>query len=237
MASPKNVKSSPKPDGARARSRTLKQSIYGQLKDRIVFLDLKAGEYLNETRLATELPVSRTVLREIIQWLIADGLLVATPGQGVYVQGFDLMTIKNAYEMRIPLEGLAGRLAAQRIRPEQLDQIRDIIRRGNDAAARKDYREMARLDWEFHRVIGEATRNDLLASTLLRLLLPFNRLWYVAMADHGQVGNILQEWREILAALEERSVTGTEKALVAHMTATPGVIRPVLLLDAAPPIP
>ncbi len=232
MPSHKNTQSSLEPKGARARSRTLKQSIYGQLKDRIVFLDLKPGEYLNETRLATELRVSRTVLREIIQWLIADGLLVATPGQGVYVQGFDLLTIKNAYETRIPLEGLAGRLAAERIRPEQLEQIRDIIRRGDEAAALKDYREMARLDWEFHKVIGEATRNDLLASVLLRLLLPFNRLWYVAMADHDQVGNILQEWREVLAALEERSVSRAEKALVEHMTATPSVIRPVLSLDS-----
>jgi DNA-binding GntR family transcriptional regulator len=171
------------------------------------------------------------VLREILQRLITDGLLTSTPGQGVYVQGIDLLMIKNVYEMRLPLEGLAGRLAAERARSEHLDQIRELINQGEIAANREDYREMARLDWEFHRVIGEATRNELLATTLLRLLMPFNRLWYMAMADHGKVGNFLNEWREVLAALEKRAPAAAEKALVEHMTATPSVISPVLSLN------
>ena len=221
-------------NGARERSRNLKKAIYEKLRERIVFLELKPGEFVNETRLAVELGVSRTILREIMQRLIADGLLTATPGQGVYVQGIDLLMIKNAFEMRIPLEGLAGRLAAERIRPHHMDQIREIIRRGDEAALQKDYREMARLDWEFHKVIGEATRNDLLALTLSRLLLSFNRLWYIAMVEHGQIGNILQEWRKILAALEERSVGKAEAALAEHMKATSSVIRPVLSLEATP---
>lgn len=233
MPRPPQKPQHPQPSRPRERSRSLKQAIYQQLREQIIFLELKPGEFVNETRLASELGVSRTVLREILQRLIADGLLISTPGQGVHVQGIDLLMIKNAYEMRVPLEGLAGRLAAERARPDHLEQIRDIIRRGDAAAENKDYREMARLDWEFHRVIGEATRNDVLASTLLRLLMPFNRLWYMAMADHGQIGNIRQEWREVLSALEERSVPRSEKALVDHLTATPSVIRPVLLLDTS----
>ncbi len=217
--------------GPRERSRSLKQAIYQQLREQIIFLELKPGEFVNETRLASELGVSRTILREILQRLIADGLLTSTPNQGVHVQGIDLLMIKNAYEMRISLEGLAGRLAAERARPEHLHQLRDLIKRGEAARNRQDYREMARLDWEFHRVIGEATRNELLAITLLRLLMPFNRLWYMAMADHGKVGNFLNEWREVLGALEKRAPAAAEKALVEHMTATPSVISPVLSLN------
>jgi len=218
--------------GPRERSRNLKQAIYKQLREQIVFLELKPGEFVNETRLASELGVSRTVLREILQRLITDGLLTSTPGQGVYVQGIDLLMIKNVYEMRLPLEGLAGRLAAERARSEHLDQIRELINRGEIAANREDYREMARLDWALHGVIGEATRNELLANTLLRLLMPFNRLWYMAMADHGRIGNFLNEWREVLAALEKRTPAAAEKALVEHMTATPSVISPVLSLNS-----
>lgn len=218
--------------GPRERSRNLKQTIYQQLREQIVFLELKPGEFVNETRLASELGVSRTVLREILQRLITDGLLTSTPGQGVYVQGIDLLMIKNVYEMRLPLEGLAGRLAAERARPEHLDQIRELINQGKIAASRQDYREMARLDWALHGVIGEATRNELLANTLLRLLMPFNRLWYMAMADHGRIGNFLNEWREVLAALEKRAPAAAEKALVEHMTATPSVISPVLSLNS-----
>jgi DNA-binding GntR family transcriptional regulator len=219
------------PNGPRERSRSLKQAIYQKLRERIVFLELKPGEFVNETRLASELGVSRTVLREILQRLITDGLLTSTPGQGVYVQGLDLLAIKNAYEMRVPLEGLAGRLAAQRARPEHLDELRKLTAQGEHAAIRQDYREMAHLDWELHRVIAEATRNESLGSTLLHLLIPFNRLWYMAMSEHGKVGNIWMEWREILAALEARNPVLAEKALVEHMTATSSVISPVLSLN------
>ena len=129
-------------NGPRERSRNLKLTIYQQLRERIVFLELKPGEFVNETRLASELGVSRTVLREILQRLITDGLLTATPGQGVYVQGFDLLMIKNAYEMRIPLEGLAGRLAAERVRPHDLEQLRGLIAHGeslSDALRTESY--------------------------------------------------------------------------------------------------
>lgn len=231
MPRPSQKSQHPQPSRPRERSRSLKQAIYQQLREQIIFLELKPGEFVNETRLASELGVSRTVLREILQRLIADGLLTSTPGQGVHVQGIDLLMIKNVYEMRVSLEGLAGRLAAERARPQHLENLRELIKQGEAAKNRKDYREMARLDWEFHRVIGEATRNELLASTLLRLLIPFNRLWYMAMADHGKVGNFLNEWREVLAALEKRAPAAAEKALVEHMTATPSVISPVLSLN------
>jgi len=220
--------------GPRERSRNLKLAIYQQLRERIVFLELKPGEFINETRLASELGVSRTILREILQRLIADGLLTATPGQGAYVQGLDLLMIKNAYEMRIPLEGLAGRLAAERARPEDLDQLQGLIAQGDSLISQRDYREMARLDWELHRTIVETTRNDLLATTLLRLLIPFNRLWYIAMADHGRIGNFLHEWHKVLEAIERREAAAAEKALIDHMVATPSVISPVLSLDATP---
>ena len=231
MPRPPQKPQHPQPSRPRERSRSLKQAIYQQLREQIIFLELKPGEFVNETRLASELGVSRTLLREILQRLIADGLLTSTPGQGVHVQGIDLLMIKNVYEMRVSLEGFAGRLAAERARPQHLDDLRELIKQGEAAKNRKDYREMARLDWEFHRVIGEATRNELLASTLLRLLIPFNRLWYMAMADYGKVGNFLNEWREILAALEKRVPAAAEKALVEHMTATPSVISPVLSLN------
>jgi DNA-binding GntR family transcriptional regulator len=225
---------SPTSSRPRERSRSLKQSIYQQLRERIIFQELKPGEFLNETRLASELGVSRTVLREILQRLIADGLLLATPGQGVHVQGIDLLMLKSAYEMRVPLEGLAGRLAAERAQPVHIQALEKLIAQGEEAAQQKDYRQMARLDWEFHRVIGEAVRNELLASTLLRLLMPFNRLWYIAMVDHGKIGNFVQEWREVVAALKRRQAAAAEKALVEHMVATPAVISPVLSLTRSP---
>lgn len=212
----------------RAHTQRQKASIYAALKDKIVFLELKPGEFLNETRLAAELGVSRTLLREVIQRLIVDGLLVAVPGQGVHVEGIDLIHFKNTFEVRLSLEEVAGRLAAERIRPEQLEEIRQIIERGGAARDAGDFKELARLDWRFHAVIGEATRNPKLAQILLHLLGPFNRLWYIAMSDFGQVGDVVGDWQRVLDALERRSVQEAAKALIMHMTVAPALLLPVL---------
>jgi len=147
-----------------------------------------------------------------------------------------VMRAENAFWQEPPghfqVEGLAGRMAAERARPEHLDQIRELINQGEIASSRPDYRELARLDWALHGVIGEAARNEVLMTTLLRLLTPFNRLWYMAMADHGRIGNLLNEWREVLAALKKRTPAAAEKALVEHMTAMPSVISPVLSINS-----
>lgn len=225
----------PRSGSPRAHTFNQKTSIYLKLKDNIIFHELKPGEFLNETKLARDLGVSRTLLREVIQRLVADGLLVAVPGQGVHVETIDLIQYKNAFEIRAPLEELAGRLAAERIRDEQLDEIRHIIREGEAALDARDFKEMARLDWRFHAVIGEATRNPKLAQILLRLLVPFNRLWYITMSEFGQIGNVISEWRGVLDALERRSAEETAKALTLHMSVAPTVLLPVLSLSADQP--
>lgn len=212
----------------RAHTQSQKRSIYSTLKDKIVFRELKPGEFLNETRLASDLRVSRTLLREVIQRLIPDGLLVAVPGQGVHVDGIDFVQFKNTFEVRLPLEELAGRLAAERIRAEQLEEIRQIIREGEAALEASDFRELTRLDWRFHTVIGEATRNPKLAQILLQLLVPFNRLWYIAMSDFGQVGDAIRHWQAVLDALERRSPEEAAKALVIHMSMAHTTLLPVL---------
>lgn len=211
----------------RAHTFNQKASIYLKLKDNIIFHELKPGEFLNETKLARDLGVSRTLLREVIQRLVADGLLVAVPGQGVHVETIDLIQYKNAFEIRAPLEDLADRLAAERIRDEQLEEIRQIIKEGEAALDARDFKEMARLDWRFHAVIGEATRNPKLAQILLRLLVPFNRLWYITMSDSGEIGDIVHDWERVLDALERNSAEEAGKALVMHMNIAPSLLRPL----------
>lgn len=207
--------------------------MYSHLKDRIVFSELKPGEALNETKLAAEFGVSRTLLREVIHRLVAEGLLVASPGQGAHVDGIDLIQFKNTFEMRAPLEELAGRLAAVRSRAEDVDALRQVIREGESASERPDYRELARLDWRFHAIIGDATRNPKLANLLLQLLVPFNRLWYIAMSDFGNIGDAVGDWRRAVDGLERRAPEDLAKILLAHMGMAT-VLVPVLSVGFEP---
>jgi DNA-binding GntR family transcriptional regulator len=101
----------------------------------------------------------------------------------------ELLQFKSLFEVRVHVEELVGRLAAQRVHDTELEELDRILDAGQTALAKKDFREITRLDWRYHSVIGEATRNPMLAHLALQLLVPFNRPWYVAMTEFGQVGD------------------------------------------------
>lgn len=133
------------------------------------------------------------------------------------MEGIDLVNSKNSFEIREPLEEFVGRLQVEQARPEHLGAIPQIITEGGVALRSGDFRELARLDWRFHMVIGEATRNPKLAHPLLQLLVLLGRLRFIAMSNLDQVGDVISHWQVVLDALERRSAEEASKALVLHM--------------------
>ena len=100
-----------------------------------------AGTRLRQEALAEEFGVSRTPIREALRKLQASGL-VELPNRGAVVRGLSPREIRDAYEVRAELEGLAAELAAQRISHEQLErlqraraQFREALARMSSAAA------------------------------------------------------------------------------------------------------
>jgi DNA-binding GntR family transcriptional regulator len=216
--------------GGRPRSETRiqKDAIYTALKNRIVFDELKVGDVLNETRLAADFGASRTLLREVIRRLLWEGFLAPSHSGGVQVRGIDVIQFKNLYEIRVPMEELAGRLAAERIRSEELAALRSIAEEGRAAFVARDFRTLVRLDWQFHTIIGQATRNENLAEFLLKLLAPVNRLWYLALSDFNCAADAVPDWLNVIRGLESRSAEDTSAALLVHMSRAPSQLLPLL---------
>lgn len=139
--------------------------------------DIRGGRLAPGTRLPTEqmltkeLGVSRTVVREAVAALRADGLVVTRRGSGAYVadpaagpfriappRAASLSDILNVMELRLAVEVQAAGLAAERASRKQVVSIRaawraidDALQRGEGAVAQ---------DFDFHRAIAEATGND-----------------------------------------------------------------------------
>lgn len=99
------------------------QSTYRQLRDAIVEGRLGPGDRLVEQRIAADLGVSRTPVREAIRALAAEGLVVTEVNRGAVVRPLDARDIHDVYEVRARLEGLAAALAAERHRPEDLADL------------------------------------------------------------------------------------------------------------------
>lgn len=143
--------------------------IYKELKRRVIEMEYKPGDPINEKQLIEEFGVSRTPIREAILKLSQQGLLDLKPRVGTFVTQVDLQSVKYAYEVKKNLEGLAAELAAQRANKGEIEELFEIIQRFETYDIVDDYKECIKDDQRFHQIVRTASRNPILIETLEEL--------------------------------------------------------------------
>ncbi len=146
--------------------RSLSEVVSEQIRGRILAGTLKPGERLVEDRLSAELGVSRVPVREALRGLSAEGLVTLLPRRGATVVEVTPESVAELVEVRALLEGLNAKLAAQRHDPEIIEQLKDTLARGNQAAKTGTAEELARLNAEFHERLTVASRNTVLSEVM-----------------------------------------------------------------------
>ena len=106
--------------------RALVDKLAATLQARMISGELVSGTRLRQEALAEEFGVSRTPVREALRKLQASGLVEVQPHRGALVRAPSAREIRDAYEVRAELEGLAAQLAAERIHHEQLDALHEV---------------------------------------------------------------------------------------------------------------
>lgn len=110
--------------------------IVREVRDRVFAGTLPVGSWLRQEAIAAEFAVSRTPVREALRELQARGIVSLLPNRGALVRGPTLKEIREAYAVRAELEGLAARLAANRVSAADLDRLRQAEALFERAAAR-----------------------------------------------------------------------------------------------------
>ena len=110
-------------------TRTLAEQIADHLREAILTGHLAAGERLSQERIAEQFDVSRIPVRDALRELYAEGLLTRHSRLGVSVAEFSIADLEDLYDMRLALEPVLARIATSRIRPSDLDRMRDQLDR------------------------------------------------------------------------------------------------------------
>ena len=169
----------PKPPvrhGARAiagKDGTLTDRAYRELEEMIVTLQLSPGTVLSEQALALRLRIGRTPIREALQRLARDGLVVIMPRRGIMVSEINLRLQLRLLEVRRELERLMASLAAERATPEERREFAELA-----AAARADDIAFMRLDQRFNILIATAARNEFARRSMGLMNALSRRFWY-----------------------------------------------------------
>lgn len=149
--------------------KTANTHIFETLKERIINLEMKPGDPVLEKELIGEFGVSRTPVREALIKLSQIGLIETRPRVGTFVTQIDLKSVKNAYEVKKNLEGLAAELAAKRASEEEIKELFEIINRFSRYDIVKDYKLCINDDQRFHQIVRQASKNEMLIEILDQL--------------------------------------------------------------------
>jgi DNA-binding GntR family transcriptional regulator len=189
------------------------KEIYKELKKRIVFLDYKPKQVLSIKELAKEFGVSPIPIREVLILLENEKLVHIIPNNGIYVTDVSFQELKDVFEVRLFLAGLSGRLAAERITPEELNKLKELLER---IKQEKDRRKLIQLDAEFHDLVNCSTKNQTLAETLKRLRNQIGRLWFFAKENDAYSQKIPEDFKELIKALENKEQNKSEQIIKEH---------------------
>ena len=170
-----------RPAGAGASSTTSQTAI----QTRIIAGDFPAGARLRQEQLAAEYRLSRTPIREALRKLQAAGTVELVPNQGAVVRGTTVRDVREGYEVRAELEGMAAALAATWITDEHLSQMREAEALFRGATGESQSRTWARANDQFHEAVQAAAGNERLRQTIRDLHKAFPRrlTWGALEAD------------------------------------------------------
>jgi DNA-binding GntR family transcriptional regulator len=208
---------------------SLSERAYHALRDRLVMLDIAPGEPINEGRLASELGIGRTPIREGLKKLELDHLVVTYPRRGTFATQVDITDLATVSEVRQVLEPLAARRAALLARPHVRARLavkaEQIASMGAEPA---DKRALLAYDLDVHRLIYQATDNPHLEETLVRLDNLATRIWCLVLDRLPSIAGHIREHVGLLEAIVDRDedrAAGLAAAHVAHFEAS---VRAVL---------
>ncbi|WP_246523449.1 GntR family transcriptional regulator [Neoroseomonas eburnea] len=209
---------------------SLGERAYRRLRESIVQGMLPAGRKISERSLATQLGISAQPVREALQRLEQDGMVITLPRRGTVVAEMGPAQLGELGRIRAALEGVAAALAAERLDAAALATFTSILARmkaGTDAA---DHDILDEANEEFHALIHRATGNLFLMRSLASLRA------YDHLGRRRAVGSTprdlpkaLREHQGIVAALRRRDPALAEARMRAHVLrslVTNGVLSP-----------
>jgi DNA-binding GntR family transcriptional regulator len=200
--------------------RTLADRALDGIETAIIKGDLAPGTRISEVLLAKTLGISRGPVREAIRRLEGRGLLERVPHVGARVVTLSIDDLLEVFDIREALEGMACRLAAERMTDEELTALEEVLERHSDDQALKAgeayYQQPG--DYDFHYLIAQGAKNRRMVELLCGEMYHLIRIYrYRAGAVPGRAPQAFDEHKKIVAALRARDGAVAEPLMREHI--------------------
>jgi DNA-binding GntR family transcriptional regulator len=201
----------------RKENRSLTAIIFERVRE-----DILSGKYVNgdkivEAKLAEELGVSRTPVREALKQLELDGLVESLPNRGVIVKGITDQDIEDIYSIRLAIEAIAARWAVERMEDAEVEQLKEIYDLMEFYTFKEDVQKTFELNTKFHETMYRGTKSRYLEHVLKDFQLFIKSTRNESLKSEGRIDRALEEHKRILDAFHDRDPEQAVEAIVGHL--------------------
>ena len=197
--------------------RTLREIALERLRTAIVEHHFAPGARLTERELCAQMGVSRSVVREVIRHLEAEGLVESVPHHGPTVARLDAATATEIYELRGLLESQAAHDAAERATPQAIAALRTALRAIAEGYAAEDHHGVLQATTAFYEAMFTAGGKNVAWEVVKRLNSRISWLRAMTIASPGRSVSGLGQMEKIFRAIEQRQPDQAAEASRAHV--------------------
>lgn len=194
--------------------------VYARLRERIISLDLLPDTVLSRAAIAKEHGVSQSPVREAIQKLEQEGLVVSYPQSRTLVTKIDVGHARETQFLRLSVELEVARTLAKKQDPELLLSSSRILRMQKITGEDRDIPEFAALDRLFHLSLFQAAGVSALWHLISGRTGHIDRLRTLNLPDPGKISAVLEEHERILSSICEGDLRAVEKHVRDHLSGT-----------------
>jgi len=200
------------------QNETLADQAYKLIKKAIIYGELKGGEPLPEEKIAKDLGISRTPLRDALNRLAAEGLVINITGRPAIVANFTKENSLEYMELRSLLEVHSIEKIISKVDSSFMSSLRKNLVEQLDAIERDNYHEFIELDREFHLLLASRNNNLEYKSIIHRMNTGINRAFIILCRTVPQSAKeAYEEHIEIIDALEKQDVRLAKNKMIIHL--------------------
>lgn len=188
------------------------------IRDAIITNRFKGGERIVESRLAQDLGVGRSKVRQALWRLEQDGFVDIVPNVGAVVKELSVADMAHIYDLMGALEGLSMRVATPHVGQEDIARLERVV--GDMEAAGDDRRAMFELNQEFHTLLAELGQNGRLIEFHRQLRIQTHRLVIHGLYNQVHARASIREHRGIVAAVRQGKGSTAATLLRKHYLAS-----------------
>lgn len=191
--------------------------IHQEIKEKILNGFYRPGQALGEVPLATEYGINRSWIRQVFHKLESEILVVRIPNRGTFVKSITNQDLRNIFQIREALEGMAARLGAKNRKDEDLDQMIALFTKYPKDST-NHLPEKLILGEQFHQFILKSSGNSMICDVMEPLKLNIMRTWNTGLNIPNRVNKAFKEHVEILEAFKEKNEDLAELKMREHIS-------------------